>query len=166
MAREKTLGTENCRQKVLTSIRCKVEHVFHRIKVRFRYKKADIEGWTKYSMLNNTGLDRQYVHWKLLRHSNQGELRLGLLRLLKKKLTDQALINSSWLENRTRLSKIKSPKGQREESSVLQGFHRYSRLFQTEQNRHKGGSKKINQDAKNYISGKTTTSIILKFSSP
>ena len=63
-------------EKLLCSIRCKVEHAFHRIKDLFGYKKVRYRGLAKNDTFNNAGFDCQHVHWKLLRKTNQGELRL------------------------------------------------------------------------------------------
>ncbi|MFR8254531.1 MAG: transposase [Parasutterella sp.] len=58
-------------EKLLSSIRCKVEHAFHRIKVQFGYKKVRYRGLAKNTArLTIAGLHCQHVHRKLLRKSN------------------------------------------------------------------------------------------------
>ena len=47
-SRRKKLSAERvAEEKVLSSIRCRVEHAFHRIKVRFGYKKVRYRGLAK-----------------------------------------------------------------------------------------------------------------------
>lgn len=54
-------------EKRLSSIRCKVEHAFHRIKVQFGYKNVRYRGLAmKHCQTNDAGLDRKLVHCGLL----------------------------------------------------------------------------------------------------